>query len=172
MNNKIRSLAAFILLAAITLFSLYSCSDGEPAETGSVSSDAEILLAAPSFMHSVTDENVRSAISAHANGGINVRVKLGDVISFRVGGISSVRNYSVPRLAPVDVYDPDAELTSYTDTYIPLEYDRESGVFTLPVDWWYDSTGWVSENDVWGIIIRIEDEGGDAAFYYFRVIFE
>jgi len=169
MKTKASSLTAFILLILLTLT---SCSGGEPAETESVPSSSDILLSAPAFMHSITDANVKGAISAHSSGGINVRVSRGERVSFKVGGISSVKNYSIPRLAQVDAYDVDAELSSYTDTYLPLDYDRDTGVFSFSTDWWYDSTGWVSENDVWGMIVRIEDDNGDAAFYYFRVIFE
>ena len=71
----------------------------------------------------------------------------------------------------VDKYDPDAELSSYTDIFVPLDYDRASGLFSLQSDWWYSSTGWVAENDVWSVLIEVSDESGNKYFYYFRMIF-
>lgn len=169
-KTKTTSLLLIVLILLPTI--LTGCTQGgEPKETVSIPSSDIPSLGSPVFMHNITDKNLKDTISAHANGGINVSVKKGDSFSFRVDGISEVKKYSIPRLAPVDKYDPDYELSSYTDMYLPLEYDKETGIFTVSTDWWYSSTGWVSDYSVWSFLIRIEDDGENAHYYYFRMIF-
>ena len=172
MKQRYKYLAAFIALILVLPFILTGClGDGEPKETVSIPSSEIAVLTPPAFEHNVTDENLKAAISAHSEGGINVNIKKGETFSFKLGESFSVKNYSVVRLAAVDKYDPDAELSSYTDIFVPLEYDRASGLFSLQSDWWYSSTGWVAENDVWSVLIEVSDESGNKYFYYFRMIF-
>ena len=106
---KIKTKTASLLLIVLILLPtiLTGCTQGgEPKETVSIPSSDIPSLGSPVFMHNITDKNLKDTISAHANGGINVNVKKGDSFSFRVDGISEVKKYSIPRLAPVDKYDP------------------------------------------------------------------
>ncbi|MBQ2244552.1 MAG: hypothetical protein II320_01795 [Oscillospiraceae bacterium] len=63
--------------------------------------------------------------------------------------------------------DPQTELDYAIYLHVPTGFVDDK--VTLSTDWWYESSDWTKDHQIWSYLVRVTDTEGIQHFYYFRV---
>lgn len=76
----------------------------------------------------------------------------------------------ISMVSPVE--DDFGETELYIDTYIPVEYNKQSGELSFDCSWLNDKSSWVHTKPLWSFLIQATTESGATVYYYTRVTFK